>query len=86
MDKDSTEDNHNKQPAMKYALRFGKVAIDLGFLTREQLQDALIEQFSSDSSARLRPRKLIGEVLFEKGWITLSQIDQVLAEIFRSQD
>ena len=66
----------------QYANRFGEVAITLGFIDREQLQEALLEQFSFSGSARLRPRKLIGEVLIEKGWLTLHQVDLVLKEIF----
>ncbi len=66
----------------KYAVRFGQVAIDQGFITREQLQEALLEQFANDPYSRLRPRKLIGEILFEKGWMTLHQIDLVLKELF----
>jgi hypothetical protein len=70
------------KPEEKYALRFGEVAINLGYIDREQLQEALLEQFSFSGSARLRPRKLIGEVLIEKGWLTLHQVDLVLKEIF----
>jgi len=69
-------------PEEKYALRFGEVAINLGYIDREQLQEALLEQFSLNGSARLRSRKLIGEVLVEKGWLTLHQVDLVLKEIF----
>ncbi len=70
------------KPEEKYALRFGEVAINLGYIDREQLQEALLEQFSFSGPARLRPRKLIGEVLIEKGWLTLHQVDLVLKEIF----
>lgn len=78
-------DIKKESPEVKYALRFGEIAIDMGFLTTEQLQEALSEQFSNDPTARLRPRKLIGEILFEQGWMTLNQIDLVLKEIFKDQ-
>ena len=42
-------------------------------------------KMTADPSARLRPRKLIVEILFEKGWMTLNQIDSVLEEIFKDQ-
>lgn len=66
----------------KYALRFGQVAIDQGFITREQLQEALLEQFANDPYSSHQQHKLIGEILFEKGWLTLHQIDLVLKELF----
>ena len=72
-------------PAIKYVTRFGQIAVDMGFITTEQLQEVLSEQFSNDSSARLRPRKLIGEIFFEKRLMTLTQIDIVLEEIFKIQ-
>jgi hypothetical protein len=75
------EDIHNTSPEEKYALLFGQIAVAKGYITQEQLMEALLEQFDSDSSARLRPRKLIGEILFEKGWLSLHQIDLVLKEI-----
>jgi hypothetical protein len=69
-------------PDEKYALRFGEVAIDLGFIDGEQLQEALLEQFSLNDSARFRHRKLIGELLVEKGWLTLHQVDLVLKYLY----
>ncbi len=69
----------------KYALRFGQIATGMGFVTSEQVREALDEQMSNSLSARLRPRKLIGEILFEKGWMTLKQIEAVLAEIFKEK-
>ncbi len=80
--------NKNKKErnsSTKYVIRFGQIAIDMGFLTMEQLQEALLVQFSNDSSARLRPRKLIGEIFFEKRFMTLAQIDIVLEEILKNQ-
>lgn len=69
----------------KYAHRFGQIASDMGFVTSEQVRVALDEQISNTLAARLRPRKLIGEILFEKGWMTLKQIETVLAEIFKEK-
>jgi hypothetical protein len=69
----------------KYAMRFGQIATAMGFVTSEQVREALDEQMSIALSARLRPRKLIGEILFEKGWMSLKQIETVLAEIFKEK-
>ena len=76
---------NDKDLEEKYALRFGQIATDKGFVTAEQVREALDEQLSNALSARLRPRKLIGEILFEKGWMTLKQIEAVLAEIFKEK-
>ena len=47
----------------------------------KQLNNALTEQVANDPSVRLRPNKRIGEIFFEKGLMTLDQIETVLAEI-----
>ena len=56
--------------------RFGVVAVKGGFITPEQLTDALtiqvLEELESDK------RRLIGEILLEKGYITTDQIEEVL--------
>ena len=67
--------------AIKYALRFGEIAVRQGFISRQQLRESLEEQVSNESYLRLRPRKLIGEILFEQGWMNQNQIEIVLQEI-----
>ena len=56
--------------------RFGVVAVKGGFITPEQLTDALtiqvLEELEGDK------RRLIGEILLEKGYITTDQIEEVL--------
>ena len=71
--------------SIRYARKFGQIAIRKGFISKEQVQEALTEQLSLHSFQRLRPRKLIGEILFENGWITLEQIEIVLEEISEDQ-
>ena len=66
-----------------YARQFGCIAIDKGFVTAEQVIDALSDQITHNHSAIVRPHKLIGEILFEKRWMTLRQIETVLEEIFK---
>ena len=72
--------------AVHYALRFGEVAIRKGFITRQQLREALEEQLFNKSYLRLRPRKLIGEILREQGLMTSAQIEQVLEELARKKN
>ena len=55
-----------------YKLRFGEIAIMKGLLTTSQLEEALSEKIG------YRP---IGEIVLERGWMTLDQIDMVLEEL-----
>ena len=71
----------DKELSIKYAHLFGQIAVSMGFVNEEQVQEALTEQISCNSSSRLRPHKLIGEILFKSRWITLNQIEKVLEEI-----
>ncbi len=70
-----------KDESVRYARKFGQIAIRRGFINKEQVIEALTEQMSLNSFERLRPPKLIGEILFENGWITLEQVELVLEEI-----
>ncbi len=78
-------DSQDRNSGIQYALRFGEIAIHKGFITLNELEEALAEQISTDPSVRLRPRKLIGEILFEKGYMNINQIENVLEEIFKNQ-
>lgn len=71
----------NRSPREEYALRFGEIVVDRGFISIWQLQEALTEQLSNDYAGN--SHKLIGEILFEKGWITLNQIESVMEEVFK---
>jgi hypothetical protein len=73
--------NDEMDLAIKYALRFGEIAVRKGFISRQQLRESLEEQVSNESYLRLRPRRLIGEILFEQGWMNQNQIEIVLQEI-----
>jgi len=71
--------------AMRYASRFGEIAIRKGFVSVKQVEEALAEQTICHSFTGLRHHKLIGEILFENGWMTLIQVEHVLKEISDSQ-
>jgi len=60
----------------EYAFRFGKIAILKGFITEQQLVEALDDQI--DYNLMNDNHKLIGEILLEKGWMTQDQIGIVL--------
>ena len=74
-------ENMNTKIDSKLAQKFGQVAIEMGFVTAEQVKQVLSEQFSIDSSSRLRPPKLMGEIFSEKGWMTQKQIHMVIEKI-----
>ncbi|MEK7271722.1 MAG: hypothetical protein AAB015_02305, partial [Nitrospirota bacterium] len=63
----------------KYNARFGVVAVNIGFVTIEQVIEALTEQVMDNFSDR--SHRLIGEIFLEKGWMTPEQIDMVLTEL-----
>lgn len=56
--------------------RFGVTAVEKGFITSEQLFEAMKVQISED----LEPsgHRLLGEILLDQGHITTEQIDEVL--------
>lgn len=56
---------------------FGHVAVDLGFITHDQLLDANRLQNDPEEA---RP---LGELLLEMGWITPPQLQEILAEQWR---
>ncbi len=66
----------DRELSLKYCHRFGKIAVDLGFVTIERVLEALIEQVM-DNVFNKRHR-LIGEIFFDKGWMTFKHIEEVL--------
>ena len=56
--------------------RFGLVAVQMGFITVDQLIDAIEVQTKED--VENGEHRLIGWILLEKGYITPSQVNEVL--------
>ncbi len=56
--------------------RFGTTAIKLGFITSEQLIEALTVQVKENVNDGIH--RLIGSILRDKGYMTVEQIEQVL--------
>jgi hypothetical protein len=73
-------DVHIKTLSKQYCPQFGKVAVDIGFVTAEQLTEAIAEQ--AEDSLSNKPFRLIGKILFEHGWITRDQINFVVLRLF----
>ena len=71
----NTEDNE---------MRFGIVAVEKGFVTADQVVNALEIQVKEDLSSGKHQR--IGMILLEQGHITLQQLNEVLQETGANTD
>lgn len=56
--------------------RFGVIAVDKGFITKEQLFEAMRIQVEEDLSGK--PHTLIGIILIRLGYLTREEADEVL--------
>jgi len=56
--------------------RFGFIAIEKGFIKADQLYDALIRQKAQETGGA--ERRLLGMILKELGYLSVSQIEEVL--------
>ena len=63
-----------------YEKQFGIIAIEKGFITSENLVEALKTQIEEELEYKIH--RLIGEILMEKDFITPDQIREVLDVIF----
>ena len=65
--------------ADRYEKRFGVIAIERGFITPDDLFEALKIQVREELEGG--SRRLIGEVLLDRGCITIAQVEEVLGVI-----
>ena len=56
--------------------RFGFIAIEKGFIKVDQLYEALIKQRAQETGRE--ERRLLGMILKDMGYLSVSQIDEVL--------
>lgn len=73
--------DQQREISRKYCPRFGEIAVERGFITKEQLESALRIQLDDDLAQRAR--RYLGVILFDKDWMTSEQIDEVLNLLFR---
>ena len=59
--------------------RFGVIAVEKGFITKDQLFEALKIQITEEIEKK--EHRLIGRILYDLELLTLSQIDEVLDTI-----
>lgn len=57
-------------------IRFGLSAVEMGFITADQLVEALKTQVMEDIEKK--EHRLIGTILLDMGFITSDQIDKVV--------
>jgi hypothetical protein len=76
-------DNNNNDLSVKYSRRFGTIAVEMGFVTAEDIKEALNEQFNDDLSRR--PHRLLGRILVEKGLMSIEEMEAVLEELFKAE-
>ena len=57
-------------------IRFGVVAVEKGFITSDELMDAL--KIQVEDNLKSAEHRLIGMILLEMGLLTLDQIDEIL--------
>lgn len=60
----------------KYCPRFGQLAVEMKFITPDQLKEALCCQIEEELAGQ--KRRLLGAILFSKEWMTSEQIEQVM--------
>jgi hypothetical protein len=63
-----------------YEKQFGIIAIEKGFITAENLIETL--KIQVEEELENKTHRLIGEILLDKGYITPTQIQDVLDGIF----
>ena len=76
------KDDVYKNLSKERSPQFGKIAVDMRFVTAEQLTEALAEQ-AGDSLSN-RPHRFIGYILSEHGWIDNEQLGIVLNILFKA--
>lgn len=64
---------------VEFSGRFGMVAVNRGYVTPNQLKEALAEQVDDDLANR--PHRLLGKIFFEKNLMNLTQIEEVLDKL-----
>ena len=78
------DNNKDKELPLNYYPRFAATAVLKGFVTAEQVKEALIQQL--EDNILNKPHRQIGQILLTHNWITTEQIDIVLNEMHSFYD
>jgi hypothetical protein len=68
--------------ASELCRRFGRIAVEKGFVTLEQVKQAMADQLDDDMNGR--DHRMLGTILYDHGYLSESQIEMVLVELRRS--
>jgi hypothetical protein len=60
-------------------IRFGEIAVEKDFITHDQLEEALNMQ--KENVLKGLAHRLIGSVLFRRGYMTIEQVIEVLSAL-----
>ncbi len=69
-----------RKPARMMCLRFGTIAVDLGFIRPQDLIEALEMQVTEDLAGN--PHRSIGTILLARDLLSSEQVDAVLKVLF----
>ena len=72
-------DNVKRPISNLRSFRFGSMAVFRGYVTLEQIQQALSIQIEDNVNGR--PHRLLGTILREKGWMTTEQEQSILEDM-----
>ena len=56
--------------------RFGSIAVDKGFITKDQLFEAL--ELQARENVEEGKHRLLGQIFVDEGLLTTSQVDEIL--------
>lgn len=73
------DNNIDKKLPQHYYPRFAATTVYKGFVSAEQVKDALSEQL--EDNILNKPHRQIGQILLARNWITSEQIDIVLNDM-----
>ena len=65
-----------------YEKRFGTISVEKGFITQQQLVEALNNQVVEET--KNGKHLFIGEILLDLNYMTLEQIEEVLVALIRT--
>ena len=74
-----TRRKKDRRNADDFCQRFGAVAVRKGFVTLDQVKQAMSDQIEDDTNGR--EHRLLGSILYDHGYITEHQIEQLLIEL-----
>ena len=66
----------------EHCRRFGAIAVQKGFVSLEEIEAAMAEQI--DDNVNESEHRLLGEILYDNGFITENQVDKVLQELAKT--